>query len=124
MNPGALVLLAAGAHLAPLHIASALGQSHAAWEYVAYAVEAAVLWLLVAACSRLVLVQAAAAWGAMEAAQRAGCRLAFPMDQKPQLLPGQNLCDAATGMPMTWVSVCAALFVACLAQEVSRAAHR
>jgi hypothetical protein len=105
MTPGALVVLAAGVHLAPLHVAGLLGQSQAAWEYVAQGLEAALLWLMLAAASRLAIVQAVAAWGAAEGGMRAGCRLAFPMDRAPPLQPGQNLCDAATGMPATLVSL-------------------
>jgi len=120
VNAGALLLLAGVAHLAPMHIAALLAQSQAAWEYVGYAVESAVLWLLLAAFTRTMAIQAVAAWGAMEAAQRAGCRLALPMDRAPSLQAGQNLCDAATGLPMTYVSAAAALFVACIAQEAQR----
>jgi hypothetical protein len=121
MNTGAFVALAASAHLVPEHLARLLRHSQAAWEAVLFAVEVAVLWLWVGASSRLIALQAAATWGAMESAQRGACRLAFPMDRPPPKVQGQNLCDIATGLPVSWVSVVAALFVACIAQEAQNA---
>lgn len=103
--PGPLIVLAAVVHLAPLHIAALLRQSQAAWEYVGQGLESAVLWLIVAAMSRGIAMQAVAAWGATEGAMRATCRLAFPMDKAPPKVPGQNLCDIATGHPATLVSL-------------------
>lgn len=119
MTAGWLALLAL-AHLLPEHLARLLSQSQAAWEYVLFAVEVAALWLFVGASTRLIAMQAAAAWGAMEGAQRATCRLAFPMDRPPPKVPGVNLCDLALGVPASWFSLAAALFAACIAQEVSR----
>lgn len=121
MSAGALIALLAAAHLVPEHLARLLGHSQAAWEYVLFAAEATVLWLAVGASTRLVSLQAAAAWGAMEGSQRAACRLALPMDAPPPKVPGLTLCDAATGLPMSWASLVAALFVACVAQEAQRA---
>jgi hypothetical protein len=87
--------------------------SQAAWESAMYGLEAALLWL---AARRIVFgrvpVQAVAAYGAMEGAQRAACRLAFPMDRPPpKLNPGENLCDRASGMPASWASLMAASLV-------------
>jgi hypothetical protein len=121
MSAGPLIALLAAAHLMPEHLARLLGHSQAAWEYVLFAAEATILWLAVGATARLVSLQAAAAWGAMEGAQRAGCRLVLPMDRPPPKVPGVSLCDAATGLPMSSASLLAALFVACIAQEVDRA---
>lgn len=116
---GWLAALLALTHLAPEHLARALGHSHAAWEYVLYAAEAAVLWLIVGAGAHLIAVKAAAAWGATEGGMRALCRVALPMDRPPALPPGSNLCDVATGLPASWLSLAAALLVACIAQEES-----
>lgn len=114
---GWMAALLAVAHLLPEHLARWLGHSQAAWEFVVFGLEAAVLWLIVGAAARWVSVQAVAAWGAMEGGMRAGCRLALPMDRPPRLGDGQNLCDVATGLPASWASLAAALFVACIAQE-------
>ncbi len=114
MTPAALVVLAAGAHLAPLPVSSVLGHSQAAWEYVAFGIESAMLWLVVGAMSRLLIVQAVAAWGAFEGAQRAACRLALPMDAPPKLPAGMNLCDVATGLPMSLLSLAFAAVVVLL----------
>jgi hypothetical protein len=114
---GWLAALLALVHLAPQHLARALGHSHAAWEYVLYATEAAVLWLIVGAGVHMVALKAAAAWGATEGGMRALCRVALPMDRPPSLPPGSNLCDVATGLPASWFSLAAALLVACIAQE-------
>jgi hypothetical protein len=113
--------LAALTHLMPGVLASTFGHSQAAWEYVWYGVEAAGLWAYLGGKIGskgglgLTLV---CLWGYFESIQRS-CRLAFPMNQPPpKLLPGQNLCDVAIGLPMTWFSLIAALFVACILQEV------
>lgn len=105
MNPGGLVVVAAAAHLAPLHIASLLQDSHAAWEYVMFGLEAMFLWLAVASMTTVFAIQAAAIWGATEGAMRATCRLAFPMDRPPPKVPGQNLCDIATGLPASLLTL-------------------
>lgn len=82
-----------------------------------YGFEAAVLWLVIGAGARWVSLQAVAAWGATEGGMRAMCRLALPMDRPPVLPAGRNLCDVVTGLPASWVSLAAALLVACIAQE-------
>lgn len=112
MNSAWLMVVAVMAHLAPEHVARALDHSQAAWESAMYGLEAAVLWLAVGAVFSSVPVQAVAAYGAMEGAQRAACRLAFPMDRPPPKLgPGENLCDRASGMPASWASLMAASLV-------------
>ena len=114
----ALLMLAAGANFAPEHLAHYFGGKQSAWESVMFGFEAAALWVVGFVLSTGIAWRAVCAWGAFEALQRPVCRLAFPMDRAPpQLAPGQNLCDVAYQIPMSWVSVIAALFVACLLQE-------
>lgn len=112
-----LAALLAAVHLLPEHLASWLQHSHKAWEAVLYGLESAVLWLVIGAGARWVSLQAVAAWGATEGGMRAMCRLALPMDRPPVLPAGKNLCDIVTGLPASWVSLAAALLVACIAQE-------
>jgi hypothetical protein len=87
---------------------------------VAQGVEAAALWVGMAMLVRSLAVHAVAAYGAMEGAQRAGCRLALPMDRAPSLAPGQTLCDAATGLPMSLFSLMAAMVVIVVADTAKR----
>jgi len=116
-----LLALAVLAVFAPDAFPALFDGSRAAWAYVASGVEACALWALVAVSSSALAVRCISVWGMFEAAQRPICRLAFPMGQPPNLRDGQNLCDAATGLPMSWVSVVAALFLAALVQEIGRA---
>lgn len=115
-----LLLLAFAASFAP-EVLSAFYGSTAAWCYVFSGVEAACLWAAVGVASSSLLARCVATWGVFEASQRPICRLAFPLDRPPRVPEGMNLCDAATGMPMSWVSVAAALFLAAFAQELQRA---
>lgn len=101
----ALLMLAACANLLPPLFASVLGGRVNAWEYVAYGMEAASLWLLVLAVlwtvpmrrgARMPLM-AVAGWGFFEAMQRAGCRLMLPMDKAPSVPPHSGICDVALG---------------------------
>lgn len=120
MTPeAALLSVAIAAYFAPEALALLWG-TRAAWEFVFSGVEAWALWVYVGAASTSLVVRCIATWGAFEAFQRPICRLAFPMDRKPSLPEGANLCDVALGIPMSWVSVFAALFVAALAQEYAR----
>lgn len=122
----ALLALAACAALLPDTLTTLIGGTASAWAYVCYGTEAAVLWLLLA--SRIdastqieaFAARAVCAWGAFEAAERPIFRLAFPMDHPPKLPPGQGLADAATGLPMSLVSVALALLLACMVQEARR----
>lgn len=121
----ALLLLVAGVHFLPDWLLPAmLGGTRAAWFYVTTGAEAAALWALAFVLLRNFPARAVSAWGLFEALQRPVCRLAFPMDAPPKLPEGQNLCDAAFGVPMSLLSVVAALFLAALVQEVQRAAGR
>lgn len=121
MTPALLLAVAAAAVILPEHMAAWLGGSHAAWAYVLSGVEAAALWCALGVVCTHALVRAVCLWGVFEAAQRPVCRLAFPMDKPPPLQPGQSLCDAALGVPMSAVSVAAALALAALVQEAERA---
>lgn len=116
-----LLCLAVAAYFSPEVAASAFGGTRAAWTYVLSGVEAASLWAALGVTTSSLLVRCVATWGVFEASQRPICRLAFPMDRAPKLPEGVNLCDAAMGIPMSLVSVGAALFLAALAQEVARA---
>ena len=112
-----LLCIAVLAAFLPDAIAAATGDSAAAWHYVMAGAESASLWLMIGVASDAILVRAIAAWGFIEAAERPVCRLAFPMDRAVNLAHGQHLCDAATGAPVTVVSVLAALFVALLVRS-------
>lgn len=114
-----LLLVAAVAYLLPEHV-SMLGGTQAAWEYVAYGLESAALWLVVGLTVKQLAVRCVALWAMFEAVQRPVCRLVFPMDRPPEIPQGQNLCDAALGLPLSFLSVFAALFAACVIQEVMR----
>lgn len=128
MNAVAMLCIAILANVLPDHAASLLGHSRAAWAYVAQGIESATLWLLAAsllpAGSVYAAAQPVAAYGAIEGSLRAVCRASLPMDRPPKLSPGQNLCDAVFGWPVTWLSLIAALFVAILTRELHRVPHR
>lgn len=104
---GALLALAALVYLLPEHLPGLVGGTHAAWAGVSYGIEAGILWAL----AGLMLPRAAwvCAWACCEALQRSLCRLALPMDRAPKLADWHTVCEAATGLPMGWVSLlCAA----------------
>ena len=122
MMPHAALILVVVVHFAPEHLAELLGHSAAAWHYVAYGLEAAALWLALGIMVRTIPVMAVATYGAMEGLQRSACRLALPMDSAPALLPGQTLCDAATGLPVSFASLLAAFVVVVLADKSRRPA--
>lgn len=114
----ALLLLLAGVHLAPDLLAAALGDSPAAWQYVAYGVEATVLWGVVACKTPPhihmqfgVPVWPAALWGISEGMQRACCRPMLPMDRPPDMPPGTQLCEAAFGRPWGMAGLWLAMIV-------------
>lgn len=115
-----LLALAVVAYFAP-ELLSGLGLGAVgAWEFVLYGAEAAALWGLAFVTLRGLAVRCVCAWGMFEALQRPVCRLAFPMDRKPQIPEGQTLCDAAFQLPMSGLSVVLALCLAALVQEVQR----
>lgn len=116
-----LVVLVIAVNFLPEAIAAAGWGTRAAWEFVAYGAEAAALWGIVLQHAPSLPLKFAAAYGFVEAAERPLCRLSFPMTRAPALAPDQTLCDAATGLPISLLSVLAALFVASMAQEYGRA---
>lgn len=116
----ALLVVAVAVYFGPEVLPDIFGGSGAAWAYVVYGGEASFLWAVVFALVPRFEARAVAAWGVLEALQRPVCRLAFPMGQAPSL-DGQSLCDAAFGIPMSALSVIAALGLAALSQEIGRA---
>lgn len=92
----------------------ALTHSTLAWETVMYGIETTALWLL--AAFYLVgrkgwqLTVAVCGYGVFESVQRPLCRLAFPMDKRLILGPGEYLCDKA-GWSTSELSAIAALAV-------------
>lgn len=120
----ALLLAAAAAYFLPEVLPTLVGGTASAWAYVTTGMEAAFLWALAFLLVRRFECRLIAAWGLFEALQRPVCRLAFPMDHPPHLAEGQNLCDAAFGLPLSALSVLLALFLAAVVQEVQRAAKR
>ena len=120
MSPTWLLIVAALSAFAPAALASVLGGTEAAWFYVCSGLESAFLWCFVGWTTAFLTARVIAAWGYFEAVQRPVCRLAFPMDHPVALAPGQGLCDAAFGLPMTWLGALAALFVAAFSQELKR----
>jgi hypothetical protein len=122
MTAGLLLLVLFGlANYGPELVASVLGGSVKAWDYVLQGTQSAALWVTLASFMPQIVARASCALGAFEAMQRPVCRAMFPMDKPPQT-GDLTLCEAAIGLPAAWISALAALFVALLAQEVQRAA--
>lgn len=115
-----LLIIAACSAFLPQLLVAMVGGTEAAWFYVCAGFQTAALWGVIGATASLLTVRVIAAWGFFEAAERPVCRLMFPMDHPAALAPGQSLCDAAFGLPMTWLGVLAALFVAVLTRELQR----
>jgi len=111
MRVGSAMALLIAVHLLPEWLAAAGLGTQAALEYIAYGAESAALWGAVLCASRGPL-RYVAAWGLSESLARAGCRGALPLDRAPSLHPGQTLCDAAAGWPVSLVSLAAALLLA------------
>jgi hypothetical protein len=116
----ALLLLVA-VHIVPGVLAAAHVGTPAALDYIAAGVEASALWGAVLVLARGPL-RYVAAWGLAESLERAGCRALLPLDRAPVLAAGQNLCDAASGMPISLLSLVAALGLAAALE--TRAASR
>lgn len=96
-----------------------------AWRYVLGGVEVSLLYLIVWSLVpwRPLAVRYAAslvcAWGALEGAQIAACRLQFPMDRAPPstaLYTG--LCDLITGWPV-YVLTCLLVIVVALVRHLA-----
>lgn len=102
------LLVAGAAHeMLPERIAQWRSESEAAWDFVAAGAMLACLWaviglLLAGYTSRHQIARQAAAavctWGVVEALLRPGCRLLLPMDRRPDIPSGGDVCTAA-GMP-------------------------
>ncbi len=120
----ALLALAALAYFAPEVLAFFGLGSKSALEFMAYGWEAAALWAFAFVTLQHFAARCVAAWGIFEAAQRPICRMAFPLDKRPELPEGKNLCDVAFDLPMSLLSVVFALFLSALVQEVQRASNR
>ena len=134
--PLALVGLAVWSSFAA-EVAEGLGWGpQGAWEVVTYGIEAAALWLpwCVIMClvpadgglarrSAIWLGRSASWWGFLEALMRAVCRPMFPMAYAPQT-GGQDMCDAATGLPVSMLSIAVALGLAGGVQILADAIRR
>lgn len=120
MTAPVALLLVGLAHWAPEMLSALMGGTVAAWDYVMQGAVAAGLWLAVGAGATHWSVRAVCVYGAIEAAQRPLCRMAFPMD-RPPMLGGQTMCEAAYGVSLGWLGVLAALFTVALTQEAQRA---
>lgn len=123
--PSLLLVLVVATHYGPDLLASYYpdpGAASRAWFYVARGVEGAALFMAVwwlscrAAAGQAVRcgIALACAWGALEEAQTAACRLAIGIDRRadPGLFAG--LCDFATGHPVYMLTISTALVVATL----------
>lgn len=120
----ALLVLAVAVYFGPEVLPALFGGTRGAWEYVMNGFESSFLWAAVFVFVPKFEARAIAAWGLFEALQRPVCRLAFPMDRAPDLNGALSLCDAAFAVPMSALSVVAALGLAALAQETRRVARR
>jgi hypothetical protein len=123
-----LLLAAFIAHILPTSLSLITNSSKTAWEYVCYGIEASFLWALLGIVlsnsayikkpKYKIIINFFCLFGFFESIQRPVCRLAFPMNIPPVLLPGQNLCDAATGLPLSFLGLVFALFLCCLIQDL------
>ena len=105
MRAAALLLVVGMSTLAPDVCAYLFGGSIKAWDYVCVGTELSALWLLLAGGitptngERWVCL-----YGMFEALQRPVGRALFDMSAPPDLKPGDNLMDAATGWPVSDLS--------------------
>lgn len=116
--PAWLIIIAALSAFAPGVLSAGLGGTETAWFYVCSGLESAFLWCFAGLTTSFMTARVIAAWGMFEAAERPVCRLIFPMDHPVELRPGQGLCDAAFGFPMSLAGAFAALGVAVVLREV------
>lgn len=116
-----MLLVIAIAHLGPEYLSGAHGGTEAAWEVVCYGIEATCLWLWLALHTGLPsrAELAVIAFGAFESIQRPLCRAMLPMDRAPNLPDGVYMCDAAFGIPVSYLSP--VLLVAVIAAVVADA---
>lgn len=88
--------------------------------YVLKGIEGAALWLalLALAWNRSWAFVVACGIGAIQSAQVAVCRLAFPIGEAPPAVPAfSGLCSAASGLPLMTVGAVAVLVCACVVLE-------
>jgi hypothetical protein len=118
-----LALLVGLLYYGPEHLAAATGWRQASIDYIAAGVEAFLLWTAAAWLLSGRYATAPCVWAASEAAMRAGCRAALPMDVPLSIPVGQNMCEAAIGLKMNWVSyLTASVAIAITAQSLRHGA--
>lgn len=122
--PSLLLVLVVLTHYAPALLGGYYEDSAAAeraWFYILRGVEGTVLWLYIWVRTPYKPLRVrygvalACAWGALEEAQTAACRLSFDIERRPEPGPFQGLCDLATGWPIYMLTLSVALIVATLA---------
>lgn len=128
--PSLLLVVVALAHVGYDPIGSLYEHPRAAaiaWHSVLRAIEATALYLVVWSLTPWTPavvrygVSAACAWGALESAQIAACRLALPMDRPPPKVPlYTGLCDVVTGWPIYLLTALVVLAIAVLAPTRKR----
>lgn len=132
----ALLLLAAAVELLPEHLAAWRDQSQSAWDSLFAGVRSVGLWLTVGVpllgyTARRPMARRAAlavcTWGAAEAILRPGCRLLLPMDRRPAIPPGGDVCTAADmpwwyGLTPLAAAMCAVAIAGLLASTTTRPA--
>lgn len=118
------VLLLSHIFATPISILS--HTSKTAIDYICFSLGTSFLWIFIGiyclpkfpiSLKYKFLINFSVLLGFFETIQRPICRLAFPLDKAPVLKEGQNLCDAATGLPLSLIGFIAALFIASLIQE-------
>lgn len=86
-----------------------------AWFYVLRGIEGSLLFLVVMALAhRRLSIIVLCAWGFVEEAQTAVCRLVLPMGSAPKPKPFTGLCDSTMHLPVYMTSL-AVIFVVVLA---------
>ena len=97
-----------------------------AWQDVAWGIEAGALWGYAAVMANNrpgldgALCRAVCWWMAIEGAMRAAARLALGVHEHPDIPADVNALDYLTGLPMTWVSLGAAVALAAILPELTR----
>ncbi len=128
----ALLALVAAVHLGYEPLAAGWPDPVAAARaifYVGRGFEGAVLYAVVwAMSSRGLAVTVACAWGFVESAQTAVCRLAVGIGNRPVPSPYGGMCDVAAGWPVYGMTAALVLVALAFMQEADRdvttTAHR
>lgn len=103
-----------------LHPAADQARAAKALAYILKGIEGAALWLALLAVAgfRSWVFVAACSIGAVQSAQVAVCRLAFPIGSAPPAVPAfGGLCSSASGLPLMTVGAVAVLVCACVVWE-------